>query len=93
MDLRTVVASRADSFVFGSLAFYGVLGNHNLLALILTMWLIKVVIEFLGLPISIRLAKKLKQLEELDIYDLHTNYTIFSLNAQYTPRNNAFKPS
>lgn len=89
----TVVASGVDSFIFGSLAFYNVMSNYHLLTLILTMWLIKVIIELLGLPISIKLADKLKKLEMLDIYDWYTNYTLFSLNTQYTADNNSFKSS
>ncbi len=87
----TLVASGADSFIFGVLAFYGVMSNHNLLALILTMWLIKIVIEIVSLPFSLKLANKLKQLEAINIYDWHTNYTLFSLNTQYNADNNAFK--
>ena len=86
----TLVASGVDSFIFGSLAFYGVINDHQLLSLILTMWLIKIIIELLGLPISIKLAKKLKYSEALDIYDWQTNYTIFSFNNYYAPRNNVF---
>ncbi len=77
-------------FLFSVLAFYGTMNNVNLLYLMLTMWFIKVVIEFLGLPISIRLAKKLKTLETLDIYDKRTNFNLFSLEAIYTEKDNQF---
>lgn len=86
----TLIASGIDSFIFGVLAFYGIMNNHNLVMLILTMWLIKIAVELLGLPLSIKLANRLKQLETLDIYDWHTNYTIFSLNTRYNKQNNAF---
>ena len=67
--MSTIVASGSDSLIFGVIAFYGSMNNMNLFSLILTMWLIKLIIEVLGLPISIRLAKKLKESEHLDIYD------------------------
>jgi len=86
----TIVASGTDSLIFGIIAFYGTMNNANLTSLIFCMWLIKVFIEIVGLPISIRLAKKLKKLEELDIYDKKTNFTIFSLNADYTEKDNEF---
>lgn len=88
--LSTVLASGIDSAIFGVIAFYGAMTNLNLITLILVMWLIKVVIEILGLPISIRLAKKLKNIERLDIYDKRTNYNLFNLNAEYLRQDNEY---
>lgn len=85
----TLLAAGLDSFVFSVLAFYGMMNNHNLLLFIITMWLIKVVIEMIGLPISIRLVNKLKTIEQLDIYDTNTNFNIFRLDATYQKKNNA----
>ncbi|MDX2164880.1 MAG: hypothetical protein SFW07_05630, partial [Gammaproteobacteria bacterium] len=64
--------------------------EFNLISLILTMWFIKVIIEILGLPISIRLSKLLKRKEKLDIYDKRTNFNIFSLDTKYTEIDNEF---
>lgn len=86
----TIVASGVDSFIFGVIAFYATMSNANLVSLILTMWFIKVVIEMMGLPISIRLAKELKGTEKLDIYDIRTNFNLFSLDASYTEKDNGF---
>lgn len=89
--LSTVAASGLDSIVFSCLAFYGTMSNANLIALILTMWFIKVFVEIVGLPLSIYLTNKLKKAEQLDIYDENTKFNIFSLNANYTAQNNAYK--
>lgn len=86
----TFVASGIDSFIFGIIAFYGVMSNANLIYLILSMWLIKVIIEVAGLPISVQLARKLKQMEKLDIYDKRTNFSLFTLDANYTDKDNEF---
>lgn len=86
----TIVASGTDSLIFGVIAFYGMMSNFHLLSLMLTMWFIKIFIEILGLPISIRLAKKLKKIEQLDIYDKRTNFTVFSLDTHYTDKDNEF---
>jgi queuosine precursor transporter len=88
--LSTIVASGLDSFIFGALAFYNQISLQNLISLILNMWLIKVVIEIIGLPISIRLAHKLKIEEKIDIYDKNTNYNLFSLETNYSPSDNKF---
>lgn len=84
----TIFASAVDSTVFGVLAFMGAMPVAELVRLIVVMWLIKVVIEIVGLPVSIYCAKKLKQYEGLDIYDTHTTYTLFSLDAQYQETDN-----
>lgn len=89
--LSTIFAACVDSFVFSVVAFYGTMSNANLLRLIITMWFIKVIIEFFGLPISIRLAKKLKQSEKLDIYDKNTKFNLFALDADYVSKDNEFK--
>jgi queuosine precursor transporter len=94
MSLRfvssTIASSGVDSFIFGVLAFYGTMSNANLLVLILTMWMVKVIMEVCGLPISLRLAKRLKVIEQMDIYDFDTKFTLFSLEYKYTPRQNKY---
>jgi uncharacterized integral membrane protein (TIGR00697 family) len=89
--LSTVIASGVDSFIFGALAFYGMMHNDDLFILIMTMWWIKVLIEILGLPLSIRLAKRLKKIERLDIYDRRTNFSLLSLNSSYSATDNEYK--
>lgn len=86
----TFLASGVDSFIFGTLAFYGLMNHIELLTLILTMWLFKVVIEVIGLPASLYLTKKLKSKERLDIYDTQTDFNLFSLNVHYTPKDNHY---
>ncbi len=87
----TFVASGIDSFIFSFIAFSGTMSSANLIELILTMWLIKVAIEALGLPFSIRLAQTLKRAEQIDIYDQNTKFNIFSLNGDYQPTENKFQ--
>ena len=86
----TLLASGIDSVFFSVIAFYGVINNLNLFALILTMWLIKFFIEILGLPLSIRLSKKSKKIEQIDIYDRRTNFNILNLDTKYSEKDNEF---
>ncbi len=88
--LSTVIASLFDSFLFGTLAFYGTMPIHDLVIFNATMWGIKVCIEVCGLPVSLALARKLKKSERLDIYDQNTNFTLFSLDANYQEQDNHF---
>jgi|SRR5579885_2346488 uncharacterized integral membrane protein (TIGR00697 family) len=86
----TIAASAVDSLLFGTIAFYGTMSDDNLIHLIATMWLIKVGIETAGLPVSISLAKKLKQAEKIDMYDNHTHFNLFTLDTDYSAEDNAF---
>jgi hypothetical protein len=88
--LSTFIASFFDSFIFGSLAFGGTMPIADLIKFNATMWLIKVAIEVIGLPISIQLAKKLKRHEGLDMYDNGTRFNVFSLDTSYNNSNNRF---
>lgn len=86
--LSTSIASGIDSAIFSIIAFFGIIPFHYLLELMLTMWLIKNAIELLGLPFSINLAKKLKEIEKIDIYDKRTKFNLFSLNVDYENQDN-----
>ncbi len=88
--LSTFLASGTDSVIFSIIAFYGTINYKNLIYLILTMWLIKVMIELIGLPFSIRISKKLKISEKMDIYDKRTKFNMVSLDTAYTEKDNAF---
>jgi len=94
MGLRFLVSSSissgVDSAMFGVLAFSGIMSGKELIALIFTMWFIKVATEFLGIPLSVYLAKKLKKSEQLDIYDRTTKFGIFSLDTTYAGNANEF---
>jgi len=86
----TIIASGIDSFLFCFLGFYGYIIKDDLLNFILFSWFIKVSIEIIGLPFSIRLSKKLKRLETLDVYDRNTQFNLFILDTSYTKRDNKF---
>lgn len=88
--LSTAVASLFDSFLFGCLAFYGTMPIADLITFNFTMWAIKVFIEICGLPVSLRLATRLKKAEGLDMYDVGTKFSIFSLDAKYAATNNHY---
>ena len=94
MSLRflvsTIFASGIDSVIFTILAFYGTMPNPDLFIMMATMWLIKVCVELLGIPLSTYLAKQLKNSEQLDVYDTHTKFNLCSLDTQYPASDNQF---
>lgn len=84
----TLVSAAIDTAVFVFIAFYGVFSNSEIALLILNVWLIKVLIEIIGMPLSIKIANILKAKENLDIYDKNTSFNLFSLEAKYTSQDN-----
>ena len=89
--LSTFLASALGSTVFGVIAFMGVMSTVNLISLILTMWLIKVAVELIVLPASVFCAKRLKRIENIDIYDINTKFSLFNFNNRYDNTDNHFQ--
>ncbi|MCX7091628.1 MAG: queuosine precursor transporter [Legionellales bacterium] len=89
--LPLLISGFVDSILFISIAFYNTIPNKDFFNLILHVWMIKSFVEILGLPLSIYITKKLKRIEELDIVDTNTNFTMFSLETNYTKLDNKYK--
>lgn len=89
--ISTTIAAMFDSIIFITVAFAGIMPFEKMFGIILTMWGIKVFIEVLGTPISVKVTKFLKNYEEMDIYDRNTKYNIFSLDTYYNKNANEFK--
>lgn len=87
----TFIASGIDSFLFANIAFWKTLQTAHIQQIAFTIWVLKVLIEIIILPISIRLAKLLKHIEKLDIYDTKTNFNPFSLDISYEASDNKYK--
>ncbi len=79
----TVIASALDTLIFSLIAFMGIIPGLHLFYFMLTIWIAKIAIELLILPVSIRLSLYLKQLEQTDRYDINTKFTIFAWETHY----------
>jgi hypothetical protein len=77
----TIVGEFFDSFIFMTVAFYGVMENNNLLTTILTIWGVKVLYEIVALPLSLKFSNWVKKYEGIDEIDEpeKTNYNPFSI--------------
>ena len=77
--VSTIFGELIDSFIFVSCAFYGIYPLAKIMTLILTTWILKSVYEFAFLPLSTRLAEKVKELEQTNIIDRpeDTDYRFF----------------
>ncbi len=70
----TIVGEGADSLVFITIAFAGILPASNLATTILSQWLFKVAYEVLATPLTYLIVTWLKRDENEDYYDRDTNF-------------------
>jgi queuosine precursor transporter len=73
----TVFGQAVDSLLFYPIAFLGEWSNEQLLSVMLTNWLLKVLWEALLTPVTYAMVNKLKQIEGVDLFDEGTNFTPF----------------
>jgi uncharacterized integral membrane protein (TIGR00697 family) len=77
--VSTVCGEGVDSLIFYPVAFFGLWGNDLLLEVMAAQWGLKVAVEIVFLPVTIRIVNALKRAEAEDYYDRDTNFTPFSL--------------
>ena len=70
----TIVGEGADSIIFFSIAFSGIIPMQALLMLILTQTAMKTGYEIIALPLTNFLVKYVKKHEETDVYDTNISY-------------------
>ena len=80
-----------DTSLFVFIAFFKTINTDEILFLLLRIYLYKSIFDFLLLPIIIKIINNLKRVEEIDIVDFDTNFSLFSFDATYFPMNNVYK--
>lgn len=70
----TLVGEGADSAVFISVAFWGILAPGSMVTSILSQWLFKVVYEVLATPLTYLIVNALKRSENEDYFDRNTDF-------------------
>jgi len=71
----TLVGQGADSIVFLTLAFAGILHPAVLVMAILSQWLIKCAYEAVATPLTYLVVNQLKRSEDLDTFDRTTDFS------------------
>ena len=77
----TAVGAAVDSAIFYPVAFLGVWSTRDVVAVMLTNYVLKVLWEVLALPLTYRVVTALKRAEHEDYFDRKTDFTPFSLQA------------
>lgn len=74
--VSTIGGELFDSILFFTIAFMGIYSIGKICTMIITTWILKTLYEVILLPVSTRLAEKIKKIDQIDIIDtpLSTNY-------------------
>jgi len=76
----TFVGQAADTVIFTLLAFTGTLPVSALINIMLTVYVIKLALEVILLPLTYRIVTVLKRLERTDAFDKKTDFSPFNLS-------------
>ncbi len=77
----TIVGQGVDSLLFYPIAFLGVWTTSQVVTVLITNYLLKVLWEALLTPVTYRVIGALKKAEGVDVYDSDTNFTPFSVRS------------
>jgi uncharacterized integral membrane protein (TIGR00697 family) len=75
----TIVGESADSAIFISIAFFAILSLHQLIMMIMTQALLKIMYEIIILPVTQRVVIYIKRKENTDIIDREISYSIWRI--------------
>jgi hypothetical protein len=78
--VSTLVGEGADSLVFFTIAFAGVIPNNDLMTLILTQTAMKTGYEILVLPLTNVIVRWVKRKEQEDVFDEGISYNPLKIN-------------
>ena len=76
----TIVGEGADSLVFFTIAFSGILHHRALLMLIITQTILKTAYEILALPLTNYVVNWVKKHEQTNVFDKGISYNPFKIN-------------
>jgi uncharacterized integral membrane protein (TIGR00697 family) len=75
----TMVGEAADSAIFISIAFCGILTTYQLVMMMITQALLKTLYEIIILPITQRVVVYIKKKEQTDVFDTDVSYSIWKV--------------
>ncbi len=82
--IATAITAGISSIIFNLVISYGTSSPLNLSTVIYATLFIKLAVLLCGLPPTIYLINKLKRVENSDVYDDHSNFSVLSLNTEYS---------
>ena len=77
--VSTIVGEGADSLVFFTIAFTGIISRHQLILLILTQTALKTAYEIVALPLTNYVVNRVKKHEQTNVFDNKVSYNPFKI--------------
>lgn len=77
--VSTLFGETADSLIFFPLALWGVIPVSEMPSLIISQVALKTLYEIVVLPVTIRVVRKTKQAEGVDVYDKDISYNVWKI--------------
>ena len=77
--VSTIFGEGADSLVFFTIAFSGIIKHHHLIIMIFTQIVLKTAYEIILLPVTIYIVKWVKKHEHTDVIDHEISYNPFKI--------------
>ncbi len=77
--VSTLVGESADSILFFPIAFGGMIPAEELLVMIFTQAVLKSLYELLVLPLTVKVVRVIKKIEQTDVYDTGISYNILKI--------------
>ncbi len=77
--VSTLVGESADSILFFPIAFGGMIRAEELLVMIFTQAVLKSLYELLVLPLTVKVVRVIKKIEQTDVYDTGISYNILKI--------------
>ncbi|MBO7602509.1 MAG: queuosine precursor transporter [Bacteroidaceae bacterium] len=75
----TIVGETGDSLLFFPIAFGWLIGWKELFVMMVTQIILKTLYEIIVLPVTIRVVKAVKKMEETDVYDDNVSYNVLNV--------------
>lgn len=82
--MSSFIAMTVDNFMFLTLSYWGTIPFSHIFSLSNTSYIISLLFEWLSIPFVSKISNKLKKTENIDVFDIETNFTPFSLDVNYT---------
>ncbi|WP_444092644.1 queuosine precursor transporter [Bacteroides sp.] len=77
--LSTLVGETADSLIFFPVAFGGIIAWRELLIMMCIQIILKSMYEVIILPVTIRVVKAIKKIDDSDVYDTDISYNVLKV--------------
>ena len=77
--LSTIVGETGDSLIFFPIAFGFLIGWTELFIMMVTQIFLKTLYEIIVLPLTIRVVKYVKKMEDTDVFDEDVSYNVLNI--------------